>query len=559
MYLLVSALFIGCQNPPQPPEPPDASTDAGQEDAGQEDAGQEDAGQEDAGQDAGQEDAGQDAGDPWDGTATPLEELGDLPDTGRLSVCGIITDGGVSETCGDLSTFDLSRCNRDSLANVTPGGHYNQTVRAESNGSLFGGNVIFSGDGGLGLLNGNPLTGLQQDARTLLFSQRVTLADGGTQRRAYVACESPGGSDFTGCFATCTNGRVTGRGSTFRATRLTWRASEGESSGLRLVSERRVDLGWPVDVYVTKGHAYVVSIDNRTGAGTGGLTVFNVSDPRAPVLEKTVTLSGDSYWNGVWAKGDALYVASDKRGVLLFDISEPGNPRFVRDLPGEAINAHTVFVDGDRLYSATTHGSGVLIFDITTPTAPILLNRYLAPTTHPYPYPHDLFARDGQLYVSHGYVGFVVADASNPSSIRTLGTYTFRNQYSHATAVGTFAGRTIAFEGGENADAHLRVLDITDPAAIVKIGEFRLRPDISIHNMVLVGRKLYLAWYQEGVRVLDVSNPTRPTQVAYFNTYRESDPGRSDFLDGASGIRVPGDGYVYAVDKSRGLLILQEE
>jgi hypothetical protein len=47
--------------------------------------------------------------------------------------------------------------------------------------------------------------------------------------------------------------------------------------------------------------------------------------------------------------------------------------------------------------------------------------------------------------------------------------------------------------------------------------------------------------------------------VAYFNTYRESDPGRSDFLDGAIGIRVPGDGYVYVVDKPRGLLILREQ
>jgi hypothetical protein len=538
VYLLASALYFGCiPPPPRPPEPPDASTS-----------------------DAGQEDAGlADAGVAWDGTATPLEELGDLQDTGRLSVCGIITDAGTSESCGDLSTFDLSRCNRDTLANVTPGGHYNQTLRTEANGTLFGGNVIFFRDGGTGLLNGKPLTDVLQDERTLLFSERITNPDGGTIRRSYVACESPGGSDFTGCFATCTNGRVSGRGSTFRATRLTWREGESQSSGLQLVSESRVALGWPVDVYVTKGHAYVVSIDNRNGVGTGGLSVFNVRNKDAPVLEKVITLSNDTYWNGVWAKGDALYVASDKRGVLVFDISEPANPRFLRDLPGEAINSHTVFVDGDRLYSATTNASGVLIFDISTPTAPFLLNRYLAPNTHPYPFPHDMFARDGQLYVNHGYVGYVVADARNPNDIRTLGTYAFRNQYSHATAVGTFAGRTIAFEGGENADAHLRVLDITDPAHMVKIGEFRLRSDISIHNMVLVGQKLYIAWYQEGVRVLDVSNPTRPTQVAYFNTYRETDPGRSDFLDGAIGIRVPGDGYVYVVDKPRGLLILREQ
>ncbi|MCY1075102.1 hypothetical protein [Archangium lansingense] len=34
------------------------------------------------------------------------------------------------------------------------------------------------------------------------------------------------------------------------------------------------------------------------------------------------------------------------------------------------------------------------------------------------------------------------------------------------------------------------MLGVTDPANIVKIGSFRLRPEISIHNMVLVGKKL---------------------------------------------------------------------
>ncbi|WP_395812307.1 LVIVD repeat-containing protein [Archangium minus] len=316
-------------------------------------------------------------------------------------------------------------------------------------------------------------------------------------------------------------------------------------------------LGRPVDVHVAHGHAYVVSMDYK--GRTGGLTVFDVSNKSTPVLKKVFTLPTDSYWNSAWTKDNTLYVASDKRGVLVFDISQPADPRLLKDVPGESINAHTVFVDGNRLYAATTAESGVLIFDISTPQSPTLLNRYLAPNTVDFPYPHDMFARDGQLYVAHGYVGLVVADASNPSEVRTLGTYSFPNQYSHATAVGTFAGRTIAFEGGENVDAHLRVLDITDPTRMVKIGEFRLRTAISIHNMVLVGQRLYITWYQEGLRVLDVSNPTKPTQVAYFNTYRETDPGRDDFLDGAIGLRVPGDGYVYVVDMTRGLLILREE
>jgi hypothetical protein len=56
-----------------------------------------------------------------------------------------------------------------------------------------------------------------------------------------------------------------------------------------------------------------------------------------------------------------------------------------------------------------------------------------------------------------------------------------------------------------------------------------------------------------------VSNPTQPKEIAYANTFRDSDPGREEGLFiGAIGIRVPGDGYVYVVDMTRGLLIYRE-
>ena len=105
------------------------------------------------------------------------------------------------------------------------------------------------------------------------------------------------------------------------------------------------------------------------------------------------------------------------------------------------------------------------------------------------------------------------------------------------------------------------MLDVTDPANMRLIGRYALRSEYSIHNMVLVGTKLYIAYYQEGVRVLDVSVPPRPREVAYFNTYQNTPPPRtgSEFFSNAIGIRVPGDGFIYLVDTNRGLLILQEE
>jgi hypothetical protein len=220
-------------------------------------------------------------------------------------------------------------------------------------------------------------------------------------------------------------------------------------------------------------------------------------------------------------------------------------------------------VDGDRMYAQAAGANQVLIFDVSKPLEPVLLNRYTVPEDdNGLGYPHDSFAYQNRLYINQMGQGYYVLDVSDASNPKPLGSYTYDAAIynpTHANQVGTFAGHTIAFEGGESMNAHLRVLDVSDPAHIVKIGEYAMRPQTSIHNMVLVGKRLYVAWYAEGLRVLDVSNPTQPKEIAYANTYKDSNEGFSDGLfAGAIGIRVPGDGYVYVVDMSRGLLIFHE-
>jgi len=485
----------------------------------------------------------------WDGRYVPLEETGNWKDPGPLSPCAV-----TAGNCEDFSSFDLSGCDTASLANADTSGQYMLTTRFQRTDGSYHSMWAYTlgfGPGSDGAttasFGGQPTTELR-NGNARLYSFLTPESDGSMRRTTLVTCSAPQAPDFSGCLAICRNGVTTSR-ATFTANRLKWRAGEAEASGLELVSERRVDIGYPADVYVTQEHAYVVSLNSKQGPG--GLSVFNVKNRAAPVLVKTLSLSGDTYWNGVWAKGNALYVASQSRLVVVFDISNPADPRFVRTL-GTG-KGHTVFVDGDRLYA--TAPTGVHIYDITTPTEPRELGRY----TPSDKYPHDMFAVGDRLYVNYAGAGYFIADTSDPSNPVTLGNYSYPGQYSHANAVTHMGGRTLSFMGGEGPGEHLRVLDISDPTHIVKMGEFQLRPAVSIHNMVLVGKKLYLSWYQEGVRVLDVSNPTRPTQVAYFNTYRENDPLRGGYYDGAIGIRVPGDGYIYTVDTGRGLLILREK
>ncbi len=539
--LLALAVLSGCDNEPDPV--PDAGPQVPTEDAGPPDAGPPPA---------------------WDGTYTALEERGDWIDRGRFAPCSFNSQSAPpTGSCEDLTRYDLSQCNPDALAALESQGVYQADMRAESllaDGGIrvAGGSAGFKleADGG-GTLNNRPFRIRQTDAGTFMVSSEFTSFNNITSLTALVGCNVPSPGVITGCYARCRNGRFSQTG-TFEAQRMTWAAGEAESSGgLRLISEAAVPLGDAVDIYVAKKHAYVVSL-TRPGR-PGGLSVFDVTDPAHPVLKTTLSYPTDNSWNGVWAKGDALYVASAASGVIVFNISNPAAPEYVRSLPGGAdFGAHTVLVDGDRLYAMSGYGP-LLVFDVSLPLAPLLLATISPPDDGGLSAPHDSFAYGGRLYVSNSFGGYTVLDVTDLSNVRTLGNYV-HGSYAHHSAVGTFAGRTIAFEGAEFPGSHVRVLDVTRPEqGIPKIGQFRLRPVTSIHNMLLVGTKLYVAWYMEGVRVLDVSNPTQPRQVAHFNTFVESHPRNTDSpFQGTFGIRVPGDGYVYTADSPRGLLIFNQ-
>ena len=80
--------------------------------------------------------------------------------------------------------------------------------------------------------------------------------------------------------------------------------------------------------------------------------------------------------------------------------------------------------------------------------------------------------------------------------------------------------------GIEKGFGFMRVYDYSNPMAPVQIGEFRTpnslgaddqgAGDYTVHNNFLVGTTVYSSWYTDGVRVIDVSDPRAPKEVAFF-------------------------------------------
>ena len=322
-----------------------------------------------------------------------------------------------------------------------------------------------------------------------------------------------------------------------------------DASGLSLVGELNGFSG--LNVAVDGDYAFI--------AGNHGLRVIDVSNPPVPVQVGSI----DGRWNDVKLVRSSnklvayLSPVEDERTAII-DVTDPTNPIAVGTVPQYS---HSVFVaPGPRLYLATYEDT-IPVYDITNPTIPVRLGAIPVPGTGPDAGIHDIHVADNRVYAMKTTDGLVALDTTpglmNPT---TIGTHT--TSYSHAGWEGTLGGKRVFLHGDEGmtqaeGGAFLRVLD-ADPASASPMGElarYQSRPEVGIHNIVIVGERAYISYYQDGIRVIDLADPTMPTEVAHFNTWDDATAPGSAF-EGAVGLTVVDD-LVYVADYDRGLLILR--
>ncbi|HZN95913.1 MAG TPA: hypothetical protein VFB81_24530 [Myxococcales bacterium] len=461
--------------------------------------------------------------------------------------------------CGDMNAFDLSGCDRSQLGILYTGGIFNASI-TWAGGSTSTASIYMV------VLGAEKIDGRVAQSRFFSGSSFYVASryeEGGSQHRlAFSGCEAQSTVHFTGKVQSCVDGAKVDEG-TFEATYLDWGMGESQFSNVALASETALPMGQAAGVWVEGAFAYVA-------AGSGGLVVFNVTNRSSPFLVTTVEEADDD-WSDAVVSGNTLYVASQKHGVILYDITAPNAPVRLGQVPQDDISVRALQVDrvSNRLFASSPAPNGeVLVFNIQAPRAPVLRWRVrtaelnLAAGRRP----HDsVFFRD-RVYVNHGTQGVVAFDVppeppglANPVQRGAFGSLG-AGMASQSSQVEELGGRTVVFEGSEGWGGHLRMVDFTSPDAPSLVGEWSLqRPEMSIHDLQLVGTKLYLAHYQAGLRILDVSNPQAPVQTGYFNTWRPFDPGRGrSFFDSAMGVRVPGDGYIYVAESARGLMIFGE-
>ncbi len=292
---------------------------------------------------------------------------------------------------------------------------------------------------------------------------------------------------------------------------------------------------------------------------------IDVTNPTNPSLVDLFLGGASTIWRDFKTYKQYAYAVADEgsEGLIIFDLSDIHNGNITKVYQQNNIfnKAHNIYVDppNGRLYVAgsDTRYNGLIIYDLKANPAnpPVIANIDL-----PGEYVHDIFVLNNIAYSSHGYNGLYVydfANASNPINLASIVT----GGYNHSSWINEDRGQLIyAEEVPEGRPLGLLNLTGVNDNDLEITSTFRFPlisndNNVTYHNPYIVDNYAFISSYNDGVVVLDISDPNNPQRVAYYDTY----PSNTSYggYNGCWGVYpfLPS-GNIIASDTENGLFVL---
>jgi choice-of-anchor B domain-containing protein len=261
--------------------------------------------------------------------------------------------------------------------------------------------------------------------------------------------------------------------------------------------------------------------------------------------------------------GKYLYAVCDQgeSTLQIVDLSNlPDTAIVVYDSNDLFTRSHNIFIDtvSKKLYSCSTKGyddlgdywtSSLCVYDVSNPIQPTLLHNM----SEYIPGTHDIWVDNDTAFINCPGTGTIVWEFNgSPSQVSTFTAYPdFGTNHS-----GWKSGDTYVF-AEENNGYDLKVIDASDISNLELISSLNSEVnEFSIaHNLMIKDDLLYISYYWDGLQVFDISNPSTPSRIAYYDTYSPENFGG---YRGAWGVyALLPSGNILISDITNGLFVLE--
>jgi hypothetical protein len=354
-------------------------------------------------------------------------------------------------------------------------------------------------------------------------------------------------------------------------------------------------------IVVDRGIGYIGHM-----AAPSGTSIVDLRDPANPVVIAKLEIESGLHSHKVQVANDIMVVNREivgasatakgelSGGLTIYDVSNPGSPKEITRWDCGGTGVHRFTFDGRYAYISPEVdgyiGNIVMILDLDRPERPQEVGRWWMPgqwiagkETPSWPGRqhrcHHSIRNGDRLYVSYWHGGGIILDISDLSRPRQISGFDWSPPFpwpTHSVVPVPFAinGRNYLIVADEDVDpmsaemapelaAFIWIVDATDEKRPVPVATFqvdgvhgRRNPSMTgCHQPVekIVGTEIPVAWFAQGLRFIDISNPMAPKETAHYLPDVSDKAGRVSSND----VFMDERGLVYLLDRVGGLSIVE--
>ena len=335
----------------------------------------------------------------------------------------------------------------------------------------------------------------------------------------------------------------------------------------------------------TTGKEYAIA------AMTNSTAFVDITDPINPIfLGRLDSNAGNNYWRDVKVYNNHAFIVADNvgaHGMQVFDLTKLRGITSEQTFTSDAIyntdnlgSCHNIFINEETGIAylvgckndlgSSMHSGGPIFVDLSDPKNPVKLNHYAAAG-----YSHDAQVvkyigpdtayTDKEIYVGSNETKISILDVTDKNNVVSIAEVNYAQLgYTHQ---GWFTEDHRYFIVGDELDerdlglnTRTLIFDFSDLDNPVLSSTYYGSSSAIDHNGYVKDNHYFMASYRAGLRVLDLTNISSPTnsmtEVGSFDTYPENN--NTAFNGAWSVYPYFGSGNIIINDIERGLFVVRK-